>query len=102
MDLFGAIVFGGLALMVGAFLLLGRMRYRTSDITDKKDRERWATQAQIEERDIGHMIEGQNALRREHGERELTQGDLEREIAAQERARFEAADREAAKRTDGP
>lgn len=92
MDLFAAIVFIGIAAMIGAFLLLGRMGHRTSDITDKKDRERWGTQAVIEERDVGQMIDGQNAYRRRHGEPVLTEEQVRGEVARQERGRLDEAD----------
>jgi hypothetical protein len=55
------------------------------EITDQDRQERWATQADIEEREVGAMVAGANVYRRARGEDDLTVGDAQR--AATERQR---------------
>ena len=65
MDLFALIVFGSLIAFVLTLLALGRFSgRRAGDITNEDRYERWAVQAEVEKRDIGEMVEGQNAYRR--------------------------------------
>jgi hypothetical protein len=85
-DVFALIVLGGVAVTVLALLALGTWSpRRTSEITDKDRHRSWVTQAEIEERDVPQMIEGQNAYRRSRGDTELTEGQIRRRAAAEQR-----------------
>jgi hypothetical protein len=85
-DVFALIVFGGIAVIVLVLLALGLWSpRRASDITDKDRHLSWVTQSEIEEKDIPAMVEGQNAYRRARGEEEITEGDMRRRAAAEQR-----------------
>jgi FtsZ-interacting cell division protein ZipA len=85
-DAFALIVVGGVALTVVALLVLGTWSpRRMSEITDKDRHRSWVTQAEIEERDVPQMIEGQNEYRRLRGEEDLTEGQIRRRAAAAQR-----------------
>ncbi len=65
MDAFTLIVLGGIVVVALVFLALGFWHpARALEITDAARQESWAAQARIEERDIGEMVECQNAYRR--------------------------------------
>ena len=86
MDAFTLIVLGGIVLVVLVFLAIGFWHpARALDVTDGARQQNWATQAEIEGRDVGEMVEGQNVYRRARGEEEITEGDAQR--AADERQR---------------
>ena len=86
MDVFALIVMGGVALTVVALLVLGTWSpRRMSEITDKDRHRSWVTQAEIEERDVPQMIEGQNEYRRARGDEELTEGQVRRRAASVQR-----------------
>ena len=86
MDAFTLIVLGGIALVVIVFLVIGVWHpARALDVTDGARQKRWATQAQIEGRELGEMVEGQNVYRRSRGDDEITVEDAQR--AADERQR---------------
>jgi hypothetical protein len=86
MDAFTLIVIGAIVLGVGVFLAIGFWHpARATDVTDAARQQAWADQANIEEREVGEMVEGQNAYRRARGEDEITEGDAQR--AANERQR---------------
>jgi hypothetical protein len=91
MDAFALIVIGGIVLVLLVFLALGLWHpARAMEMTDRGRHERWATQADIEEREVGEMVEGQNVYRRARGAGEISEGDAQR--AATERQR-ESIDR---------
>ena len=86
MDAFTLIVIGAIVVVVGVFLVIGLWHpARALDVTDGARQQRWATQAEIEGRDIGEMVEGQNVYRRSRGDDEITVDDAQR--AADERQR---------------
>ena len=86
------IVIGGLVLVVVVLLALGFWHpARAMEITDRDRQRRWATQAEVEERDIGEMVEGTNEYRRARGAEEITE--------EQARAAAEARQRESIERT---
>ena len=61
------------------FLALGFWHpARSSDVTDSGRQKDWAAQAEIEERDVGEMVEGQNVYRRARGDEEITAEDAQR------------------------
>jgi hypothetical protein len=91
MDAFVLIVIGSVVAVVLVFLALGFWHpARAMEITDQERQKRWATQAEIEERDVGQMVEGQNKYRRARGEEELTE---ERVQAAATKRQRESIDR---------
>jgi len=86
MDPFTLVVIGAIVLGILVFLAIGFWHpARASDVTDSARQQAWAAQAEIEGRDIGEMVEGQNVYRRARGEDEITEGDAQR--AANERQR---------------
>ena len=92
MDAFALIVIGGIVVVVVVFLALGFWHpARASDVTDQGRQEKWATQADIEERDIGEMVEGQNVYRRARGDEEITAADAQRAADARQRESIERA-----------
>jgi len=86
-------VFGGIVVVVLVLLARGAWHpAKAMELTDRDRQKRWATQADIEEREVGEMVEGQNEYRRARGERELTEADAqaladERQRASIERSR---------------
>jgi hypothetical protein len=105
MDLFAAITLGGLLLALAVFLVLGHAwRGRpVEEITDRKDNEKWATQLQVEERDVPQMLAAANEYRRKRRLPEVTpeefgaqvedeQRNLLRQAEKQLQARAEAGD----------
>ena len=86
MDAFTLIVIGGLVLVALVLFGLGFFHpSRGTEITDSDRYERWAAQADIEEREVGEMVEGQNEYRRARGVPELTEEDARREGAERQR-----------------
>jgi hypothetical protein len=86
MDPFTLIVIGCIVVGVLIFLAIGFWHpARAMDVTDSGRQQAWADQANIEEREVGEMVEGQNVYRRARGEDEITEGDAQR--AADERQR---------------
>lgn len=95
MDLFSLIVFGSLVVVVAVLLALGRFSKRQADdITNKDRHERWGAQARIEERDIGEMVEGQNAYRRRTGRLPISVGQVFRRTGREQKQRLAQAEAE--------
>ena len=92
MDAFFLIVVGGIVVLVGVLVAIGLWHpARAMEITDQDRHERWAAQADIEEREVGEMVEGQNEYRRARGEDELTEGEAHRRAAARQRESLDRA-----------
>ena len=86
MDAFTLIVLGGIVVVVLVFLAIGFWHpARATDVTDAARQQAWADQAEIEERDVGEMVEGQNVYRRARGDEEITVGDAQRAAAERQR-----------------
>jgi hypothetical protein len=86
MDAFTLIVIGGIFLALIVFLAIGLWHpARATDVTDAARQQAWADQANIEEHEIGEMVEGQNEYRRARGDDELTAGDAQRAAAERQR-----------------
>ena len=97
MDTFSAIVVVGLVVVIGAFLLIGKLSTgrKVQDITDKGDRRAWGDMAAIEERDVGQMVDSQNAYRRRRGAPERTEEEVRRGVGEEQLERLrEAEERE--------
>lgn len=89
MDTFTAIVVIGLVVVIGTFLLLGRFSgRRVQDITDKGQNAKLGAMAAIEDRDVGQMVEGQNAYRRRRGAPERTEEEVRRAVGEEQRERL--------------
>jgi hypothetical protein len=83
MDPFVTILFGGLALIVLALYLLGRL-YPGSGAEQlgmRSAREISETREELEADDLGQMVAARNARRRARGETEQSVEDYEREVA---------------------
>ncbi len=83
MDPFVTILFGGLALIVIALYLLGRL-YPGSGAEQlgmRSAREISETREALEADDLGQMVAARNARRRARGEAEQSVEDYEREVA---------------------
>jgi hypothetical protein len=101
MDTFSAIVFGGLVLCVLAFLAIGyAWRDRpVEEITDRKHNNRWATQMNIEERDIPQMLEAANDYRRKRGMPEITAEAFGAQVEGEQRELLRQAEKQLAARS---
>ena len=96
MDLFGAIVFGSLLVVVVGLLAIGRFSARSArDITNEDVNERMGGLVAIEDKDIGEMVEGQNFYRRRRGQPVLTERQIRRRVGAEQLGRLDRADTEA-------
>ena len=90
-DSFATGVFSVLAVGIGALLLLGLWsQRRTDDITNKKQRRAWGTMHEIEERDIGSMVEGVNDRRRRRGAGDLSEEQLRDDVEREQLGRLES------------
>src|SRR4051812_34982004 len=99
MDAFTLIIIGGLVVVVGTLIAPGLWHpARAMEITDKDRRERWGTQAEIEETEVDQMVEGQNAYRRARGDAEITAADMQRRAAERQQEGIEQAKRRVARR----
>jgi hypothetical protein len=78
MDLYAAIILGGVALLIAALVLIG-LRYPGSGAEQvgwSSPRARAEAEAAGDAEDLAQMLEAANARRRARGERELTVSDL--------------------------
>ncbi len=64
-----------------------------ADLTGRSDERRLATQALIEEREVGEMIDAHNESRRARGKRELTEAEVRARANAEQRRSISRADR---------
>jgi hypothetical protein len=84
-DPFPLIVIGGIAVVVGLLVLLGRLYPGTgADLLDWGPTRSIEHEVELEMQDIDQMIEAQNAYRRKRGERELTEDEIRENIAREE------------------
>jgi hypothetical protein len=94
--LFVVIIFGGLALLFLALIVLGAWNpRRLSELTGKSDEKRWATQATIEEGDVNEMVDAQNESRRRRGKDEVSEADIRERANVTQRESIDRAKREA-------
>jgi hypothetical protein len=78
-----------LAFMIGVLLLVGHFYPGTSaDLVDWKPTRSPEVEAQNEIDDIRQMMEAQNEMRRRRGAPELTEAELQRQVAEDERLRL--------------
>jgi hypothetical protein len=78
-----------LAFMVGVLLLVGHFYPGSSaDLVDWKPTRSPEVEAQNEIDDIRQMMEAQNEMRRRRGAPEMTEADLQRKVAEDERLRL--------------
>ncbi len=77
-----------LAFMIGVLVLVGHFYPgTTADLVDWKPTRSPEVEAQNEIDDIRQMMEAQNELRRRRGAPEMTEADLQRQVAEDERLR---------------
>ncbi|HEV7482939.1 MAG TPA: hypothetical protein VGO13_07555 [Solirubrobacterales bacterium] len=77
------------AFMIGVLLLVGHFYPGSSaDLVDWKPTRSPEVEAQNEIDDIRQMMEAQNEMRRRRGAPEMTEADLQREVAEDERLRL--------------
>ena len=104
MDTFAVIVTVALAVIVAGFLLVGRLadRRRVADLTTTRPGEATAAQVQgeVEQRDVGQMVEAANDYRRRHGRPETSVEEVTERVEREQRARLEEAERRS-RRDDG-
>jgi hypothetical protein len=78
-----------LAFMIGVLLLVGHFYPGSSaDLVDWKPTRSPEVEAQNEIDDIRQMMEAQNEMRRRRGAPEMTEADLQRQVAEDERLRL--------------
>jgi hypothetical protein len=106
MDLFAAIIFGGLLVVFLLFLVLGHVwRGRPLDeITDRETHEKWAAQMRVEEGDIPQMLTAANEYRRKRGLPERTPEEFESQVEDEQRKLLRQAEKQmrAASRPSDP
>ncbi len=95
MDTFAVIVTVGLIVTVAGFLLIGRLadRRRVADISALRPGEASAAQADVEQRDVGQMVEATNDYRRRHGRPDMSVEEVTARVEDEQRARLEEAER---------
>jgi hypothetical protein len=77
------------AFMIGVLVLVGHFYPGSSaDLVDWKPTRSPEVEAQNEIDDIRQMMEAQNEMRRRRGAPEMTEADLQREVAEDERLRL--------------
>jgi FtsZ-interacting cell division protein ZipA len=92
MDAFVLIVVGAIVLVLIVLLALGFWHpARAMEITDRDRHKRWATQAEIEDHDVGEMVEGTNEYRRARGAEEITEGQAQAEATRRQRESIDRA-----------
>jgi hypothetical protein len=78
-------------LALGVLILIGLARafqdHRVADLLDWKPTRSYETEAKLELDDVQQMIEAQNEYRRRRGAREISEEDVRRQAAEDERAR---------------
>ena len=89
MDPFPLYVLGGIAVVVGLLVLLGKIYPGSgADLLDWGSTRSYEHQIELEMQDVDQMIEAQNAYRRKRGAPELTEDDVRESIARDETRRF--------------
>jgi hypothetical protein len=78
-----------LAFLIGILVVVGRFYPGSdADLVDWKPTRSPEVEAQNEIDDIRQMMEAQNEMRRRRGAPEMTEADLQREVARDERSRL--------------
>jgi hypothetical protein len=81
-DPFAIIIFGGIAGLIVALLLIGRYHPRSgADVLDWKPTRSVETEILLEFDDVDQMIEATNERRRRRGEPELTERQVREQVA---------------------
>ena len=89
MDPFPLYVLGGIALVVGLLVLLGKIYPGSgADLLDWGSTRSYEHQIELEMQDVDQMIEAQNAYRRKRGAPELTEDEVRESVARDETRRF--------------
>ena len=89
MDPFPLYVLGGIAVVVGLLVLLGKIYPGSgADLLDWGSTRSYEHQIELEMQDVDQMIEAQNAYRRKRGAPELTEDEVRESVARDETRRF--------------
>jgi hypothetical protein len=84
-DTFPLLVFGGIALLVGVLVLVGKLYPGSgADLLDWGPTRSYEQEVDLENRDIEQMIEAQNAYRRKRGEVEVSEEEVREDVVRQE------------------
>ena len=77
------------------FVVIGKLSYRrrVQDIAGKGDQRAWGEIARIEEREVGEMVEGQNAYRRRRGAPEVSEEQVRHRVGEEQLDRLRDAER---------
>jgi hypothetical protein len=87
-DAFPLIVLAGVAIVVGAVVLLARLYPGSgADLLDWRPTRSYETELELEAEDIDQMIEAQNRYRRKRGEPEITEDEVRQSVARGETGR---------------
>jgi hypothetical protein len=93
MDLFPLVVLGGIAVVVGLLVLVGKMYPGSgADLLDWGPSRSYEQEIEMEDQDIEQMLEAQNAYRRRRGAEELSEEDVRASVAREEMRRLRDSD----------
>ena len=100
MDTFALITMGGILLVFLVLLAIGYAwrREPIDEITDRKRNERWATQMQVEERDLPEMLAAANEYRRNRGMPEIAPEEFTAKIEHEQAQLLRQAEKQLAAR----
>ena len=85
------------------FLAIGRWHSRSgTEIMDQDRQERWGVQAQIEERDVGEMVQAENTRRRQRGQAPETEEEVVERVGREELGRLRAEESRSAGEKPAP
>ena len=91
---FALFVVGGMAILIGLLLAIGRYYPGTgAEQLDWKPARSYEDEVRLELEDVEQMLELQNERRRRRGAPELTEEDVRGEVEAEERERRSRAER---------
>jgi hypothetical protein len=94
MDEFGVFVFGSLVVVVLIFLAIGKWYPGSgAEQVDWKPTRSYEDEVRLEMEDVEQMLEAQNERRRASGRTEITEADVQEQVAEDERWREEELER---------
>jgi hypothetical protein len=93
MDTFPLIVLGGIAIVVGLLVLVGKLYPGSgADLLDWGPTRSYEQEVELENQDIEQMIEAQNEYRRRRGESELSEAEVREDVVQEEIRRLRDLD----------
>ena len=95
MSIFAIIVIVAIVGGFVAILALGLWHPSSArQVTTGGDEKRWATQAEVEEKDIGEMVDAQNVSRRRRGKAEVSEDEIRERARQNQEANLDQARRD--------